>query len=118
MAGKLRSRNNAIRHGLASHIGKVARFAQDIDRLAKSLAESSNSLWRNELTRAIAECSFDLQRIRAARTEVLRRVGEVATPKEHADVAAAVEGINRYERRVLSKRRKILKILAGVGSPR
>ena len=112
-AGKLRSRDNAFRHGLATRVGNDPAMADDIERLAKRLAGYSNDFWHSDYARTVAECYLDLRRIRAARTEVLRRVGELeaAAPSEHELAAAAVERINRYERRVLSRRRKALKEL-------
>ena len=72
-----------------------------------------NILWQNEHYRTIAECYFDLQRIRSARTEVLRRIGEIesAALEAHAAAAIALEKINRYEQRVLSRRRKVVREL-------
>src|SRR5665213_464834 len=77
LAGKLRSRSNALRHGLATPIGGRLDIAQAIDGLAKLLCGSSNSFSRNEHARAAAECHFELQRIRSARAEVLRRIGDL-----------------------------------------
>lgn len=113
LGGKQRSRNNALRHGLARPIDLNFATAQNIERLARILAGFSNELWRNEHARTIAECYFDMQRIRAARTAVLQRIGELeaAGINEHALSAHAIEKINRYERRVLSKRRKAFQAL-------
>jgi hypothetical protein len=113
LGGKLRSRNNALRHGLATRIDDDLAAAQNIERLARILAEFSNDFSRSEHARTIAECYFDMQRIHAARTKVLQRIGELesADTAEHALAARAVEKINRYERRVSSKRRKALQAL-------
>jgi hypothetical protein len=110
LGGKLRSRSNALRHGLATRIDVDPAAAQNIERLARILAGFSNDFWPNEHARTIAECYFDMQRIHAARTAVLQRMGELeaADISEHALAARAMEKINRYERRVLSKRRKAL----------
>lgn len=75
LAGKLRSRNNAIRHGLATPISQSATLALEIELLAKRLAGFDNDFWQIEHARIIAESHFDLRRIRAARTEVVRRLG-------------------------------------------
>jgi hypothetical protein len=83
---------------------------RDIDRLTARLAGFSNDCFRKEHARTIAECHFDLRRVRAAATEVLSRIGELetATAAEHAAAAAALEKIKRYENRVLARRRKAL----------
>jgi hypothetical protein len=113
LGGKLRSRNNALRHGLATRIDDGLTAAQNIEHLARILAGFSNDFWRNEHARTMAECYFDMQRIHAARTAVLQRIGELeaADAAQHAFAAHAIEKINRYERRVLSKRRKAMQAL-------
>jgi hypothetical protein len=113
LGGKQRSRNNALRHGLARPIDIDLAAAQNIERLARILAGFSNEFWRNEHARTIAECYFDMQRVHAARTAVLQRIGELeaADINEHALCARAIEKVNRYERRVLSKRRKAFQAL-------
>ena len=60
----------------------------------------------------------DTALVHAARTAVLQRIGELeaADTAEHAVAAHAVEKINRYERRVLSKRRKALQALHNLSS--
>jgi hypothetical protein len=118
LGGRLRSRNNALRHGLATRIDDDLAAAQNIERLARILAGFSNDFSRNEHARTIAECYFEMQRIHAARTAVLQRIGELeaADTAEHALAARAVEKINRYERRVLSKRHKALQALHNLSS--
>jgi hypothetical protein len=113
LGGKLRSRNNALRHGLAIRIDDDPGAVQNIDRLAQVLSGFSNDFWRNEHARTLAECYFDMRRIHTARTAVLHRIGELeaADTSEHALAAEAIEKINRYERRVLSRRRKALRAL-------
>jgi hypothetical protein len=93
VGGKLRSRNNALRHGLAVRIGDDPTYLRDIEGLAAQLSGYSNDFRRTELARTIAECYFDLQRVRAARSEVLTRIGELETAavSEHAAAAAAFE---------------------------
>jgi hypothetical protein len=109
VGGKLRSRNNAFRHGLAVRIGDPT-YAREIERLAGQLAGFSNDFFRNEHARTLAECHFDLRRVRSAATEVLSRIGELETATLSAH-AAAFEKINRYENRILSRRRKTLRKL-------
>jgi hypothetical protein len=74
-------------------------YARDIERLAAQLAGFSNDFFRNEHARTLAECHFDLRRVRSAATQVLSRIGELdtATLSAHAAAAAAFEKINRRE---------------------
>jgi hypothetical protein len=59
-----------------------------------------------------------MRRIHTARTEVLHRIEELeaADTSEHVLAAEAVEKIDRYERRVLSQRRKALRALNNLAS--
>jgi hypothetical protein len=118
LGGKLRSRNNALRHGLAIRIDIDPAAAQNIERLACILARFSNGCLANEHARTVAECYFDMQRIHAARTVVLQRLGELesAVINEHTVGARAIEKINRYERRILSRRRKAFQALRSSSS--
>jgi aspartate aminotransferase-like enzyme len=111
--GKLRSSHNAFRHGLASPIASVPSAAVNIDRLATVLAAYSNDNWRIENARGIAESHFDLARIRAARAEVLWRVGglENCVDDELNQTLSALEKIARYEQRTRSRLRRCLEAI-------
>jgi hypothetical protein len=111
--GRARSRNNALRHGLARPIDVNLVAAQNIEHLTRILSGFSNEFSLNEHARTMAECYLEMQRTHAARAAVLQRIGELgaADISEHALAARAIEKINRYERRVLSKRRKALQAL-------
>jgi hypothetical protein len=90
---KSHSRNNALHHGLAVRTGDDGNYSGDIEGLARQLAKFSNDFRRTELARTLAECHFDLQRVCAASTEVLNRIGELETAaaSEHVAAAAAFE---------------------------
>lgn len=111
--GKLRSRRNALRHGLASPIGNDLDERANVERLALVLSGYTNDWRRLEEARISAECHFDLQRIRNARFEVFRALGDVqtATSDQLALATRAIEKIARYERRALSKRRTALRAI-------
>lgn len=115
LGGKLRSSRNAFRHGLATSV--VNHNAGAIDHLARALALHSNDYCRIELARVVAESHFDLARIRAARTEVLARMGDLERCSSDgiSDAVSALERIARYERRTRSKLRKGLSALLQSG---
>jgi len=100
-----------LRHGLASPIGNDLDERANVERLALVLSGYTNDWRRLEEARISAECHFDLQRIRNARFEVFRALGDVqtATSDQLALATRAIEKIARYERRALSKRRTALK---------
>ena len=113
LAGKARSRANALRHGLATSLSQDPDTVQKIECLAKELVGHSNDFERNELAYVAAECHFELQRIREVRTNFMRKLAEMskAAGYDHATTADLIAKINRYERRIQSKQRKARKKL-------
>lgn|SRR5258708_5078104 len=109
--GKIRSRNNAYRHGLATRIDHNPDVKARIGRLAAILIEESDDLSSVERFLGIAECHFDLQRIRSARYEVFTMRGDFENLDSNELQAAVreIDRIGRYERRALSKRKRASK---------
>jgi hypothetical protein len=110
--GKLRSRNNARRHGLATPVENDSQAAAGIERLAAVLAEDSDDFGRIEQSRIVAECHFDLRRIRAARFNVFFAMGDLekASGKDFEDALQTMVSIGRYETRAWSKRKRAVRI--------
>jgi hypothetical protein len=109
--GKLRSRNNARRHGLATPLEYDFEAIKRIEGLTAILEEGGDNTSRQiEQSRVIAECYFDLRRIRAARHDVFATIHDLenATGRDFEIALRAMESIGRYERRALSKRRRAL----------
>jgi hypothetical protein len=109
--GKLRSRNNARRHGLATRIEDDPEAQGRIEDLTTILAEGSNEFEHVERSRTLAECYFDLRRIRAARYEVFLSISdfENVSGGDFENALRAMDGISRYETRASSKRRQALR---------
>jgi hypothetical protein len=109
--GKLRSRHNARRHGLATPVENDSEAAAGIESLAAILADGSNDFERTEQSRAVAGCHFDLRRIRAARHDVFLTLGDLenANGNDIEIAICAIERINRYEKRASSKRKQALR---------
>jgi hypothetical protein len=109
--GKLRSRGNARRHGLATPLEGDPEARDRIESLAAILVEGSKDFERVEQSRALAECYFDLERVRAARFDVLSRVVDLenASVNDFEGALRAMNNISRYEGRALSKRRQALR---------
>ena len=114
LGGKLRSSLNSYRHGLATAISNNPSAALNIDRLATDLTTYSNGCRCFEEARAIAEGYFDLARIRAARAEVLWRIGglENCVDDDLNRAVNASEKIARYEQRTRSRLRRDLKAMS------
>jgi hypothetical protein len=80
-------------------------------RLAAILAEGGNDFLRIERSRIVAECHFDLHRIRAARYDVFLTMDDLEDVSGNdLEVALrAMDRISRYEGRALSKRKQALR---------
>jgi hypothetical protein len=72
-AGKARSAQNARTHGLSLPPSVDPALANDIERLARSIAGDGAPPARLAAARAVAECHIDLRRIRAARELAMLR---------------------------------------------
>jgi hypothetical protein len=109
--GKLRSRQNARRHGLATRIEDDPEAKGRIECLTEILAEGSIEFEHVQQSRALAECHFDLRRIRAARYEVFLTIDDLENSgvDDFERVLHAIDKISRYEMRALSKRKQALR---------
>jgi hypothetical protein len=109
--GKLASRNNALRHGLARPVTEDADAATRVEFLAKVLEASRNDPWYCELARDLAESLVDLQRVRGVRAQILHQLGDLenADAAKHAWAANQIRRIGRYEQRALARYSKALK---------
>jgi len=107
--GKLRSRMNARRHGLATRLSDIPEQAGKLDRLCAILAEGSNHLLAAEEARVIAEYHLDLQRIRAARLGVFHEIIKAQTMDDLKSSESGIAKVDRYARRAVSRRKTALK---------
>jgi len=75
------------------------------------LAEGGDDFLHIEQMRTVAECHFDLRRIRAARHDVFLRLGDMenASRNDLDTALRAMDRISRYERRAISKRKQALR---------
>jgi hypothetical protein len=107
-AGKLRSRRNALRHGLAVAIGSQPSYGKDIEALARALAGDSGP--PTEFARQVAEAEIDLLRIRKIRASQLNAVvgNPDAPPQAYDELAENLTRLERYERRAYSRRKRAL----------
>src|SRR4051812_34041409 len=71
LAGRKASRRNARRHGLAIAIQDDPAFQDDIERLAKSISQSSAIPHLHQYAREAAAAELDLLRIRKIRAALL-----------------------------------------------
>ncbi len=118
--GKARSRRNAFKHGLEIPVSRNNSFAEQIEALAAEL--TSLSAKPREIVRLAAEWQVEVARVQATRVDIINRkleqqaaTGDEAVSEE-ARVASAVAAalpdllaLDRYERRALSRLRKVLR---------
>lgn len=109
--GKLRSRSNARRHGLATRIEDDPEVKAKIEDLTAILAAGSEEFERVEQSRVLAECHFDLRRIRATRYEVFLRMHDLENviDNDFEKALRAMDKISRYETRAFSRNRRALR---------
>jgi hypothetical protein len=71
------------------------------------LSEGVDDFLRAEQSRVVAECHFDLRRIRAARHDVFLTLSDLenANGNDFEIAMRAMDRISRYENRALSKRK-------------
>jgi hypothetical protein len=106
--GRLRSRRNAVRHGLAVAIGSQPSYSEDIEALAKALVGDGGP--PTEFARQAAEAELDLLRIRKIPASQLNAVvSNPGAPSEaYAELAENLAKLERYERRADSRRKRAL----------
>ena len=77
MAGKLRAKNNALRHGLAAMPRANPSACAEIEQMAKAICAGDHHPLLFEQALIIAESDFVLRCVRAQRIAVIERVREV-----------------------------------------
>jgi hypothetical protein len=120
-AGKIRSSRNALRHGLATSLLVDAAVAKQTEVLAGVIAGGlSADLRVMREARLAAVAHLELVRIRRVRHLLLGRLltqeenDDGLQPYEPVDVSGTISElarIDRYERRALSRRKKLFRAL-------
>ena len=113
---KKRIRRNALRHGLAATIVNAPGIPAETDRLAQAICGSDTGPARREQAQIIAECELLLLRVRAARVKIFEEIS-LKAPVQRSDEPSVLSHqqdatsclgrlmrLERYERRVLSRR--------------
>lgn len=114
-AGKARSGQNARKHGLSA-VDPNPSAETEIERLAELIAgEHGRDATVRESAWAVAEAQFQLQRVLACRTALLRNGLLIPEREAEGDERSAaeileelllhLERLDRYERRALSRRK-------------
>jgi hypothetical protein len=109
--GKLRSSQNARRHGLATRIEEDPEAKGGIACLTAILADGSDDFEHIERSRILAERRFELRRIRAVRFAIFTTISDPqnATFEDFDKALRAMGSISRYERRAFSQNKRALR---------
>lgn len=100
--GKARAAQNARRRGLSLSVISDPVLSEQVESLAREIADEATDNEIYQLARRIAEAQIDLIRIRWARHDLLARNLGDATYEE---TAKQLIRMDRYERRALSRRK-------------
>jgi hypothetical protein len=109
--GKLRASRNAVRHGLATARNEID--VAEVERLAAALELACVNL-PAELVRATAVAELELRHVRKVRASVGRKLIDaldVESKEETSllDLIVQTERLDRYEQRVLTRRRRLVR---------
>ena len=121
-AGKMRSRRNAFRHGLAIPIASDIVLAGHIEPLTNELAATATQPAQHAAARIAALAQLELARAQSVKVQIIDRAAQITQEKNSYDSnTLAVLGyaqqlkmlvqLDRYERRALSRRNRALRAL-------
>ena len=107
--GKARSSQNATRHGLAKRFGRDAEDIRNIERLARAVIAAGANCSK-DTARALATVQLELIHIRKVRADACdSSVDQIASDGSLLSMLAKTEGFDRYERRAMSRFRRVLR---------
>jgi hypothetical protein len=112
-AGKAKSAQNALRHGLAIPIANIAALRRDVERVALGIARANREKKISDSSRRAAEAELDISRIRKCRVEIWKRYQNMpVTERSYDKLNESLAKLERYERRALSKRNRTLRSMS------
>jgi hypothetical protein len=112
LRGKLQSKRNAWRHGLAAATSSEPAVSAEVERMAKSICgdkQADPDLY--DLAVTIARCEIVLRMVRGARVERERMLTEPDRLKQllpDLPIDEVRTPLGRYERRALSRRNRAI----------
>jgi hypothetical protein len=117
-AGKSRTSQNALRHGLSLSIFLDEALSAEAEKLSDKIAGKKAASEIRERAHRVAEAQIDLLRVRQMRFDLLSRhfndpqlnaYSDVETPL--SDLVHKLVAIDRYERRALARRKFAIRAL-------
>jgi hypothetical protein len=108
-SGKLRSRKNAFRHGLAIGVDRDPPHRADVEKLAQIFSQARNEPSITLIAQDAATAELDLLRISKIRVSIFEAFHNSSKSlQEVAQLNEDLRKIVRYERRAFSRRRRAL----------
>jgi hypothetical protein len=135
-AGKIRSRRNALRHGLSAKLADYRLRSSEEEKLAGLIAGDSSSAFIRIYAREVALAQFDLLTVQAIRVSVLETLAVDSSlfapspwrsiskkgqrpdlgPYPVAKLAKAIQRLDRYEKRSFAQRQRAIRRLDAIRS--
>ena len=111
LAGKMRSRRNAWRHGLSTINRSNGVYAKEIEDIAKAICEPDDHPLLREQAAVIAECEAIIRHVSNQRRIILERelsrfFGDEYAAMRHA--TPELTRLDRYEHRARSRRKRAI----------
>ena len=108
-SGKRRSRQNAVRHGLAMRICRDPLLAADVEKMTRIFSRALGEAHITVASRSAAEAEIALIRIGKIRATIFQRFHESPRAlQDLIDLNEELRKLHRYERRAFSRRRRAL----------
>jgi hypothetical protein len=101
LAGKMKSRRNALSHGLSLPLPFNMEASAKVDAIVRALTPDQASDEQLMAATEVAQAQLELQRIRAVRAELVARVASGDLEK-----LQRLAAVDRYERLASRKRRR------------
>src|SRR6195256_4930989 len=111
-AGKARVSRNARRHGLSRPLFCEGAYTPHVEALAREIAGEDATSERLALAGNIAAAQLDLARIRIAKRDLQDAANFCTTDTQYPcdwSVLPQLERLDRYEQRVLTRRRRAIR---------
>ena len=101
--GKMRSSRNAFRHGLSGPLPFDSMTSAKVDAIAQALIGEEASTDVSASAAEFARAQFEVQRIRATRTELLAKID---LDQDNTQELRRLVALDRYERYANTRRRR------------
>ena len=107
-AGKLKSSQNAFRHGLSAPLRLDPAASARVESLAHAIAGEDPNPDQVKVAAEFAQAQLELERIRMTREEFM---GSLDVDQPELETLQKIAALDRYERYAFTKRRRAIRAL-------